>query len=169
MPRKNTKSPAGRDPHPSPKKRTEETTKESDDSEELVEIIRDHAQHVTNAKVSLVPLLLDPELLLDFVNIRCENPKKPLSDLKNSHGPKHMIVDHISNEKYHIEQARRSKKQMYNKEHKLRKKLLTITHEEFVAMQAETQRLDVEFNTRVDYCFKAKDRLTAQALCITME
>ena len=67
-----TKATAGRGPRPSPQKKQVAfqvpSDKEEADDDELVEIIRDRQVRAARAKGSEVPLLLDPKLILDYID-----------------------------------------------------------------------------------------------------
>ena len=48
------------------------------DDEELAEIIRDRHQRAARAKGSVVPLMLDPKKILDFIDLWHKDPNTPL-------------------------------------------------------------------------------------------
>ena len=68
-----TKATAGRGTRPSPHKKQVVFEVPSDDDEaddeELAELIKDRQQRATRAKGSVVPLLLDPKKILDFIDL----------------------------------------------------------------------------------------------------
>lgn len=103
--------------------------------------------------------MLDPKMILDFINIWCENPKTPLDTLNILPGPHHMIVDFIGSERYRIDQARQVKKQIYKKQGEFKKRMNVASVEEFAACKEEIRHLDEDFSKRADFCFKAGDRL----------
>ena len=47
------------------------------DDEELEEIIRDKQQSATRAKGSNVPVLLDPKLILEYIDLWHKDPNTP--------------------------------------------------------------------------------------------
>ena len=56
------------------------------DDEELAEIIRDRQARGARAKGSNVPLLLDPKLILDFIDLWHKDPNTPLPDMNLTPG-----------------------------------------------------------------------------------
>ena len=52
------------------------------DDEELAEIIRDMQLKAARAKGTDVPLLLDPKLILDYINLWHKDPNTPMPDFK---------------------------------------------------------------------------------------
>ena len=52
------------------------------DDEELVEIIKDRQVRATRAKGTNVPLLLDPKLILDYIDPWHKDPNTPMHDFK---------------------------------------------------------------------------------------
>ncbi len=51
------------------------------DDDELAEIIRDRQARAARAKGSNVPLLLDPKLILDFIDLWHKDPATPLPEM----------------------------------------------------------------------------------------
>ena len=49
------------------------------DDEELAEIIRDRQVKAARAKGSNVPMLLDPKLILDFIDLWHKDPNTPFA------------------------------------------------------------------------------------------
>ena len=54
---------------------------DEDDDQELDKIIRDKQVKATRAKGSNVPLLLDPKLILDFIDLWHKDPNTPLPEM----------------------------------------------------------------------------------------
>ena len=80
------------------------------DDEELAEIIRDRQLRAARAKGSNVPLMLDPKLILDFIDLWHKEPNTPLPELNLTPGQSHMLTHFIDEEKWKFEQGRRVKK-----------------------------------------------------------
>ena len=91
-----TKATAGRGPRPSPQKKQVAFQVPSEEDEvddaELVEIIRDRQVRVARAKGSEVPLLLDPKLILNYIDVWHKDPNTPLPDFKLTPGQSHMVT-----------------------------------------------------------------------------
>ena len=68
------------------------------DDEELEEIIRDKQEWVARAKGTNVPLLLDPKLTLDFIDISHKDANTPMPDFKLTPGQNHMLLAFIGEE-----------------------------------------------------------------------
>ena len=85
----------------------------SDD--ELAEIIRDRQERATRAKGSNVPLMLDPKLILDFIDLWHKDPNTPLPEMNHTPGQSHMLTAFIGDEKWKYEQGRSLKKVQYKK------------------------------------------------------
>ena len=86
------------------------------DDDELAEIIRDRQVRAARAKGSEVPLLLDPKLILDYIDDWHKDPNTPLPDFKLTPGQSHMLTHFIQEEKCKFEKARQIKKAQYRKE-----------------------------------------------------
>ena len=69
------------------------------DDEELAEIIRDRQVRAARAKESEVPLLLDPKLILDYIDDWHKDPNTPSPDFKLTPGQSHMLTHFIQEEK----------------------------------------------------------------------
>ena len=83
------------------------------DDEELAEIIRDRQLRAARAKGSNVPLMLDPKLILDFIDLWHKDPNTPLPELNLTPGQSHVLTHFIDEEKWKFEQGRRVKKVRY--------------------------------------------------------
>ena len=68
---------------------------EADDEKELVEIIRDRQVRAARAKGTNVPLLLDPSLILDYIDLWHKDPNAPMPDFKLTPGQSHMLTHFI--------------------------------------------------------------------------
>ena len=102
------------------------------DDEELAEIIRDRQVKAARAKGSNVPLLLDPKLILDFIDLWHKDPNTPLPEMNLTPGQSHVLTAFIEEEKWKFEKARQLKKAQYRKERYLKKNVVTMTTEELV-------------------------------------
>ena len=80
------------------------------DDEELAEIIRDRQQRAARSKGSVVPLMLDPKKILDFIDLWHNDPNTPLPELNLTPGQSHMLTAFIGEEKWKFEKARQLKK-----------------------------------------------------------
>ena len=80
------------------------------DDEELAEIIRDRQARAARAKGSNVPMLLDPKLILDFIDLWHKDPNMPLPEMNLTPGQSHVLTAFIEEEKWKFEQGRRVKK-----------------------------------------------------------
>ena len=73
-----TKATAGRGTRPSPHKKQVAfhvpSSEDEVDDDELAEIIRDRQHRAARAKGSNVPLILDPKLILDFIDLWHKDP-----------------------------------------------------------------------------------------------
>ena len=109
-----TNSTAGRGPQPSPQKKqvTFQVSSDEDeaDDDELTEIIRDRQAKAARAKGSNVPLLLDPKLILDFIDLWHMDPNTPLPEMNLTPGQSHVLTAFIEEEKWKFEKARQLKK-----------------------------------------------------------
>ena len=103
----NKKATAGRGTRPSPHKKQVALHVPSDDDEaddeELAEIIRNRQARATRAKGSNVPLMLDPKLILDFIDLRHKDPNMPLPELNLTPGQSHVLTTFIEEEKWKFE------------------------------------------------------------------
>ena len=59
--------------------------------EELAEIIRDRQVRAARAKGTNVPLLLDPKLILDYIDLWHKDPNTPMPDFKLTPGQSHVL------------------------------------------------------------------------------
>ena len=116
------------------------------DDEELAEIIRYRQQRAARAKGTNVPLLLDPKLILDFIDLWHKDPHSPMPNFKLTPGRSHMLTAFIGEEKWKYEKARQLKKAQYKKERFLKKNVSNMTTDELVAAQAEIKGLNDEFD-----------------------
>ena len=77
-----TKATAGRGTRPSPHKKQVAfqvpSIDDKADDDEPAEIIRDRQQRAARAKGTNVPLMLDPKLTLDFIDLRHKDANTPL-------------------------------------------------------------------------------------------
>ena len=116
------------------------------DDDELAEIIRDRQVRATRAKGSEVPLLLDPKLILDYIDDWHKDPNTPLPDFKLTPGQSHMLTTFIQEEKWKFEKARQLKKAQYRKEKFLKNNVVSMTTDELVKLQSEIKVLSDDFN-----------------------
>ena len=80
------------------------------DDDELANIIRDRQVRAARAKRSEVPLLLDPNLILDYIDDWHKDPNTPSPDFKMTPSQSHMLTHFIQEEKWKFEKARQIKK-----------------------------------------------------------
>lgn len=145
-----TKTTAGRGSSPSPHKKQVafQVPSEEDeaDDEELAEIIRDRQVRAARAKGTNVPLLLDPKLILDYIDLWHKDPNTPMPDFKLTPGQSHMLTAFIQEEKWKFEKARQLKKVQYRKEKFLKNNVVSMTTDELVKIQSEIKVLSDDFN-----------------------
>ena len=114
-----TKTTTGRGSRPSPQKKQVAFQVPSDedeaDDEELAEIIRDRQVRAAGAKGTDVPLLLDPKLILDYIDLWHKDSNTPMPDFHLTSGQSHMLTHFIQEEKWKYEKARQLKKAQYRK------------------------------------------------------
>ena len=115
------------------------------DDEELAEIIRDRQTRATRAKGSTVPLILDPKLVLDFIDLWHKDPNTPLPEINLTPGQSHVLTAFIEEEKWKFEEGRRLKKAQYKKQCYLKDNVLTLTPNQLIALQTEIKKLSEEF------------------------
>ena len=94
------------------------------DDEELAEIIRDRQHRAARAKGSNVPLMLDPKLILDFIDLWHKDPNSPMPEMNLTPGQSHVLTAFIDEEKWKYEHGRKVKKAQYKKEHFLKQNFL---------------------------------------------
>ena len=116
------------------------------DDEELAEIIKDRQLRAARAKGTNVPLLSDPKLILDYIDLWHKDPNTPMPDFKMTPGQSHMLTAFIQEEKWKFEKARQIKKAQYKKERFLKKHVVSMTTEELVNIQSEIKKLSDEFD-----------------------
>ena len=93
-----------------------------------------------------MPSMLDPKLILDFIDLWHKDPNTPLPELNLTPGQSHVLTHFIDEEKWKYEQGRKVKKAQYNKEHFLKQNFLKLSPEELVALQSEIKQLSDEFD-----------------------
>ena len=76
----------------------------------LADIITDRQQRAARAKGSNLPLMLDPKLILDFIDLWHKDPNTPMPDFRLTPGQSHMLTHFIQEEKWKFEKARQNKK-----------------------------------------------------------
>ena len=116
------------------------------DDEELAEIIRDRQVRAARAKGTNVPLLLDPKLILDYIDLWHKDPNTPMPDFKLTPGQSHMLTHFITEEKWKFEKARQIKKAQFRKEKFPRKNFVKMTTDEFLKIQSKIKALSDDFN-----------------------
>ena len=115
------------------------------DDDELAEIIRDRQVRAARAKGTNVPLLLDPKLMLDYIDLWDKDPNTHMPDFKLTPGQNHMLTAFIQEEKWKFEKARQIKKAQYRKEKFLKNNVVTMTTDELVKIQSEIKTLSDDF------------------------
>ena len=93
-----------------------------------------------------MPLLLDPKLILDYIDLWHKDPNTPMPDFKLTPGQSHMLTHFISEEKWKYEKARQLKKAQYRKEKFLKNNVVSMTTDELVKLQSEIKVLSDDFN-----------------------
>ena len=104
------------------------------DDEELAEIIRDRQDRAARGKGSNVPKLLDPKLILDFIDLCHKDPNTPLSEMNLTPGQSHVLTAFIEEENWNFEEGRRVKKAQYKKQRYLKDNVLTLTPDQLLAL-----------------------------------
>ena len=74
------------------------------DDEELAIIIRN--RQAARAKRSNVPLMLDPKLVLDYIDLWHKDRNTPLPEMNLTPGQSHVLTAFIEEEKWKFEKAR---------------------------------------------------------------
>ena len=72
------------------------------DDEELAEVIRDRHVKAARAKGTSVPLLLDPKVILKYIDLWHKDPRTPTPDFKMTPGQSHMLTHFIQEEKMEV-------------------------------------------------------------------
>ena len=116
------------------------------DDEGLAEIIRDRQLRAARAKGSNVPLMLDPKLILDFIDLWHKDPNTPLPEMNLTPSQSHVLTAFIDEEKWKYEQGRKVKKAQYKRKRFLKQNFLNLSPEELVALQSEIKKLSDEFD-----------------------
>ena len=91
------------------------------DDDELAKIIRDRQHRVARAKGGNVPLMLDPKLILDFIDLWHKDPNTPLPEMNLTPCQSHVLTAFIDEEKWKFEKGSQLKKAQYKKERYLKK------------------------------------------------
>ena len=84
-----------------------------------------------------MPFLLDPKLILEYINLWHKDPNTPMSDFNLTPGQSHMLTAFIGEDKWKFEKTRQIKKAQYKKERYLKKNVVSMTTEELVTIQTE--------------------------------
>ena len=93
-----------------------------------------------------MPLLLDPKLILDFIDLWHKDPSTPLPEMNLTPGQSHVLTAFIEEEKWKFEEGRRLKKAQYKKQRYLKDNVLALTPDQLIALQDEIKQLSDEFN-----------------------
>src|ERR1041385_8168832 len=117
--------------------------------EQKIEYVRVAAQRKAEATISEVPLLLDPKKIMEFIDIWMVKPETPLDDLDILKNIKFYLQQFLINELHHHDLKKNLEQQLKKVHHEFKKKLVTsVTPEEFIAYQAEVQKLTEEFDEK---------------------
>ncbi|KAI5006123.1 hypothetical protein ZWY2020_033366 [Hordeum vulgare] len=116
------------------------------DDEVLAVIIRNKQERVTQAKGSAIPLMMDPKLILDFIDLWYDNPQTPIDDLKLPPRPSHMFTTFINEEIWKAQKAKQARKAKTQKESFLKNNILTMTPNQLLTAQTEIKKLSEEYN-----------------------
>ncbi|KAI5006122.1 hypothetical protein ZWY2020_033365 [Hordeum vulgare] len=138
----------GRRPNPSKVFNVPSASEEEDeaDDEVLAVIIRNKQERVTQAKGSAIPLMMDPKLILDFIDLWYDNPQTPIDDLKLPPRPSHMLTTFINEEIWKAQKAKQARKAKTQKESFLKNNILTMTPNQLLTAQTEIKKLSEEYN-----------------------
>ena len=74
-------------------------SEEDEADDELAETIRDRQVRAARAKGTDVSLLLDPKLILEYIDVWHKDPNTPLPYFKLSPSQSHMLTHFIQEEK----------------------------------------------------------------------
>ena len=78
--------------------------------DELAEIIRDKQVMAARAKGTEVPLLLDPKLILDYIDVWHKDPNTPMPNFKLTPGQSHMLTQSLKKKNGNLRMPGRSRK-----------------------------------------------------------
>ncbi|KAI4999429.1 hypothetical protein ZWY2020_004018 [Hordeum vulgare] len=149
-----TKVTAGRGTRPSPGKiiKVPSASEGSDeyDDETLQAIIRNKQERVAQVSGSVIPLLMDPKVLLDYINVWYDDPNTPIDDLKLPPGISHMVATFINKAKWKETQAKQAKAAKLKIEKFLRQNLLSLTPDALVSTHAELKTLTHKYTKLSD-------------------
>ena len=95
-------------------------------SDDFGKFLRDRQQRAARAKGSVVPLLLDPKKILDFIDLWKKDPNTPLPELNLTPFQSIMLRAFISEEKWKFEKAGSLKKAQCKKLHFLKDNVLIL-------------------------------------------
>src|ERR1041384_2062634 len=120
--------------------------------EQKIEYVRAAARRKAEASGSEVPLLLDPKKILEYIEIWAVKPDTQLDDLDIPKDIKLYVQQFLINEIHHRDLKKQLAK-LLNKVHRdFKKKTINdVTPEEFIAYQADVQRLTAEFKAKCAY------------------
>ncbi|KAI4993918.1 hypothetical protein ZWY2020_008231 [Hordeum vulgare] len=144
---------AGRGIRPSPSSHQSPSASEGSDEfddETLQAIIRNKQECVARASGSAIPLAMDPNVLLDYINVWYDDPNTPIHDLKLPPGIIHMVATFINEAKWKEMQTKQAKAAKLKKEKFLRQNLLNLSRDDLVSTQAELKTLTDKY-TKLSY------------------
>ena len=78
------------------------------DDEVLAAIIRNKPERVARAKGTTIPLMMDPKVILDFINLWYDNPQTPIDDLKLPPRLSYLLTSFINEEKWKMQKAKQA-------------------------------------------------------------
>ena len=90
--------------------------------------------------------MLDPKLILDFIDLWHKYPTTPLPEMNLTPGQSHVLTHFIEEEKWKYEEGRRLKKAQYKKQRCLKDNVLTLTPEQLIALQTKIKQPSDDFN-----------------------
>ena len=90
--------------------------------------------------------MLDPKLILDYIDLWHKDPNTPLPEMNLTPGQSHVLTHFIEEEKWKYEEGRRPKKAQYKKQRYLKDNVLTLTPDQLLALQVEIKQLSDEFD-----------------------
>ncbi|KAI5002123.1 hypothetical protein ZWY2020_026773 [Hordeum vulgare] len=145
---------AGKGNRPSPSKviKVPSASQGSDefDYHTLQAIIRNKQKRAAQASSSAIPLVMDPKVMLDYINVWYDDPNTRIDDLKLPPGINHMVATFINEAKWKETQAKQPKAANPKKEKFLRQNLFSLTSDALVSTQAELKTLTDKYNKLSD-------------------
>ncbi|KAI4984342.1 hypothetical protein ZWY2020_057661 [Hordeum vulgare] len=142
---------ARRGTRPSPSKIVN-TPSASEGSEEyedetLQAIIRNKQERVAQTTGNTIPLALEHKVVLNFIDLWCEDPNTPIHDLKLPPRLSHMVTSFISETKWKDQQEKQARAAKVKKEKYLKQNILNQTREKLASTQEEMKTLTDKYTS----------------------